>query len=215
MNGLLPHGPPLLAFLVASLALAVTPGPGVIYIVTRSLVYGRRGGVASVAGIAVGNLGNALAAAFGLAAVFAVSTTAFTLIKYAGAAYLVVLGVRALFAGGAEHSPEPARVVGMGHLFRDGLVVALLNPKTTLFFAAFLPQFVNGHTPHPLQIAVLGMLFVVIAAVTDSVYAWTAGAVNPLLSGSRISRMLGRYFSGGAYIGLGVCTAVTGVRPAR
>ena len=125
------------AFVVASLVLAVSPGPGVLYIVTRSLAQGRRAGLLSVAGVAAGNLCNALAAAFGLAALFAVSSTAFAIVKYAGAAYLVVLGVKALLAGSRPAGPlEAATLPRRRSLLRDGFLVALLNPKTTLFFAA-------------------------------------------------------------------------------
>ena len=143
-----------MAFVLASLVLAVTPGPGVLYIVTRTLAQGRAAGLASVAGVALGNLGNALAASLGLAALFALSSLAFAVVKWAGAAYLVWLGVRALrqppaAAAAAAPAFEPPR---LARIVRDGFVVALLNPKTALFFAAFLPQFLarrfGGQLPH-------------------------------------------------------------------
>jgi threonine/homoserine/homoserine lactone efflux protein len=218
MSDLFPPWPLLSAFLLASLVLAISPGPGVLYIVTRSFVQGRRAGLVSVAGIAIGNLGNALAAAIGLAALFAVSALAFTVIKYAGALYLVYLGVQMLRAtdnGAAQAKPVPA---SLRRIFRDGVVVSLLNPKTTVFFAAFLPQFMSpAEAPLPQSMA-LGALFVAIAAVTDSLYALlAAGSVAPALTqlrGTQTSSWLslGRRTGGGLFIGLGVFTALTGQR---
>lgn len=207
---MLPDWPLLSAFLVASLILAVTPGPGVFYIVTRSLVQGRRVGLASVAGVAAGNFGNALAAAVGLAALFAVSSLAFTVVKYAGAAYLAYLGVQMLRQPITAATDIP--VAPAAHVLRDGFVVALLNPKTTIFFAAFLPQFMNpAVAPLPQSIA-LGALFVAIAAVTDSLYALTAGSVAPALKRLGGAQTLGRWLGGGLFIGLGIFTALTGQR---
>lgn len=205
------------AFLVASLVLAVTPGPGVLYIVARTLAQGRAAGLASVAGVALGNLGNALAASLGLAALFALSSVAFAIVKWAGAAYLVWLGVRALrqplaaaTAMGAFEAPRLARIV------RDGFVVALLNPKTALFFAAFLPQFLpDAATASMGRTAALGALFVAVAAVTDSAYALLAGTAARALAGrtGRRTAALGRYAAAATYIGLGLYTATTTPRP--
>lgn len=211
MVDLLPPWPLLSAFVVASLVLAVTPGPGVIYIVARSLAQGRRSGLASVAGVALGNLGNALGAALGLAALFAVSSAAFTVVKWAGAAYLVWLGISALRAPPVAASSAAPRAEAMRRVFRDGFFVALLNPKTTIFFAAFLPQFIVPSGPVVLQTITLGVLFVAIAAASDTAYALLAGAVAPRLRGSGAARW-GRWLSGGTYIGLGVLTAFTGQR---
>ena len=194
------------AFLIASFILAVTPGPGVLYIVTRSLTQGRRFGLASVAGVALGNLGNAVGASIGLAAVFAVSTLAFTVVKYLGAVYLLYLGVQAIRAphtGDAAVAPAPA---SLARIFRDGFVVALLNPKTAVFFAAFLPQFMNTETPAIVQSVTLGSIFVAIAALTDTAYALAAGALAPVLVRARGVRAAGRYLTGGAFIGLAVYT---------
>jgi threonine/homoserine/homoserine lactone efflux protein len=194
------------AFLIASFILAVTPGPGVLYIVTRSLAQGRRFGLASVAGVALGNLGNAVGASIGLAAVFAVSTLAFTVVKYLGAVYLLYLGVQAIRAprtGDAAVAPAPA---SLARIFRDGFVVALLNPKTAVFFAAFLPQFMNAETPAIVQSVTLGSIFVAIAALTDTAYALAAGALAPVLVRARGVRAAGRYLTGGAFIGLAVYT---------
>jgi len=212
----LPPAPMLVAFLAASLVLAVVPGPGVLYVVGRSLTQGRSAGLASVAGLALGNFGNAVGASLGLAAVLAVSSTAFLVVKWAGALYLVWLGVRALRKpdqvtdGGAQVAPTDVRRV-----FRDGFFVALLNPKTAVFFAAFLPQFMGADSIPFLQGAVLGGLFVAIAAVTDTLYALAAGTGARLLSGSASTRRAGRYLAGGALIGLGFMTAASGGRTGR
>jgi threonine/homoserine/homoserine lactone efflux protein len=214
VSELLPPLPLLGAFLVASLVLAVTPGPGVLYIVARSASQGRAAGLASVAGVALGNLGNAIGASLGLAALFAVSALAFSVVKYLGAAYLIVLGVQALRSA---RRAEPAPAVGpgrerSGRIFCDGFVVALLNPKTTLFFAAFLPQFLHAPASPALQSIALGALFVAIAAVTDSAYALAAGSVRPWLQQAKGAARIGRYATGGAFIGLGLLTALSGQR---
>jgi threonine/homoserine/homoserine lactone efflux protein len=214
MTNLFPPWPLFSAFLLASLVLAVTPGPVVIYVVTRSLVQGRRSGLVSVAGVALGNLGNALAASVGLAALFAISSIAFSVIKYAGAFYLVYLGVQMLRASPVENSMAIPATVSLKRVFRDGFVVALLNPKTTVFFAAFLPQFLSAGGPPMVQGMVLGSLFVAIATITDSAYALAAGAAAPVLRGNVIRR-IGRRLGGGVFIGLGVFTALAGSRGAK
>ena len=215
MHDLLPPWTLLSAFLAASFVLAITPGPGVFYIVTRSLLQGRRHGLASVAGVALGNLGNALGASIGLAALFAISSLAFTLVKYAGALYLAYLGVQALRCApppDATATLEPAR---LGRIFRDGFIVALLNPKTAVFFAAFLPQFMNVESVSVMQSTTLGSIFVAIAAITDTGYALAAGAVAPLLNRAKGVRSLGRYLTGTAFIGLGLFTAISGSRSGK
>lgn len=210
MTELLPPWPLFSAFLVASLVLAITPGPGVLYIVTRSVVQGRRFGVASVAGVAFGNLGNALAAAIGLATLFAVSSLAFPIVKYAGAVYLVYLGVQMLRSPRSDASELVPIEAPLGRVFRDGFVVALLNPKTTIFFGAFLPQFLSTSESTMSQSILLGSLFVAIAATTDSLYALAAGAIAPALRGGE--RRVGRRLAGGMFIGLGIFTALSNVR---
>jgi threonine/homoserine/homoserine lactone efflux protein len=212
---LFPSWPLLSAFLVASLILAVTPGPGVFYIVTRSAAQGRRHGLASVAGVAMGNLGNAIGASVGLAALFAVSSVAFTVVKYAGALYLVYLGVQALRGSDPNGATRYAAPAQLRRVFRDGLVVALLNPKTTIFFAAFLPQFMNTETASLVQSIALGSMFVAIAAITDSAYALSAARLGPVLGRAWRVRAMARYLSGGAFIGLALCTVLAASERAR
>ena len=206
----LPSRPLLSAFVLASLVLAIIPGPAVLYIVTRSLVQGRRSGLISVVGVALGNLGNAIGASLGLAALFAVSSVAFTVVKYAGAAYLVYLGVQALRATVPETRAEAPPPVRLQRIFRDGFLVALLNPKTAVFFAAFLPQFMDPALPAIPQGVALGALFVGIAGITDTAYALAASTVAPVLTRTGRLRAAGRYLTGGTFIGLGVLTAFGG-----
>lgn len=210
---LLPPLPLFTAFVLASIVLAVTPGPGVLYIVTRSIVQGRRSGLVSVAGVALGNLGNAIAASVGLAALFAVSSLAFTVVKFAGALYLIFLGAQMLIAKPAAEAPAPPPASSQ-RLFREGFIVALLNPKTTVFFAAFLPQFLGVDANPMLQSLLLGAVFVAIAAISDSAWALAAGAAAPLLRRAPL-RNAGRRLGGGLFIGLGLFAALGGSRSAK
>ena len=215
MNDLFPPLPVFATFVAASLILAITPGPGVLYIVTRSLAQGRHAGLASVGGVALGNLGNAIGASLGLATLFAVSSIAFTVVKYCGVLYLIYLGVQMLRSPRSTvharaFSSTPAR-----RIFRDGFFVALLNPKTAVFFGAFLPQFMGAEAAPMLQGIMLGTMFVAIAAATDAVYALTAGSISPILTHAQGISIFGRYLTGSAYIGLGVFTALTGSRSTR
>jgi threonine/homoserine/homoserine lactone efflux protein len=217
---ILPPWPQFSAFLLASFVLAITPGPGVVYIVARSLVQGRSAGLASVLGVAIGNLGNALAAAFGLAALLAVSSLAFSVVKWAGVAYLFFLGVSAIKKAlkapirtyaATENMPESLKnAISNQKLIRDGALVSLLNPKTTLFFVAFLPLFMNADAPQMGQSVLLGALFVAIAAVTDTAYVLVAGWVSPYLQrAGASSQRLGQFAMGGVFIGLAAMAALT------
>jgi len=193
-------------FVVAAVLLLVTPGPAVLYIVARSIHEGRRAGLVSVLGVHTGTLVHVAGAAAGLSALLAASATAFTVVKYLGALYLVYLGVQAMRAPRvAGEAPAPAPV-SLGRIFRDGFLVALLNPKTAIFFAAFLPQFMNADSPAIVQSLILGSTFVAIAAVTDTAYALAAGSLAPVFARARGVRATGRYLTGGAFIGLGVYT---------
>jgi threonine/homoserine/homoserine lactone efflux protein len=205
----------LIAFLLATLVLAVTPGPGVVYIVARTLAQGRAAGLTSVAGVALGNLGNALGAAIGLAALFAVSSLAFALVKYTGAAYLVYLGVKALRRPAAAPEAPRFETPRLARIFRDGVFVALLNPKTAIFFAAFLPQFIDPSRAAAGQGAVLGALFVFVAALTDSTYVLVASLAGSAFASARRGAAAGRYLTAATFIGLGLFTAAAGSRSTR
>jgi threonine/homoserine/homoserine lactone efflux protein len=201
-------------FLVASLILAITPGPGVIYVVTRTLRQGRGAGLTSVLGIALGNFANAAAASLGLAALLAASASAFTILKLAGAAYLVFLGVRALMA-----DPAAMQLATRGHsvisMFADGFIVALLNPKTALFFAALLPQFIDPAQSLFDQSLILGGVFVSIAACTDSMYVMAAAALSRTLGSRSAVQSWSRYLSAATFIGLGIFAAFASPRTSR
>lgn len=207
-----PPWSPLSVFLLASFVLAVTPGPGVFYIVARSVAQGRRSGLASVAGVALGNLGNAVVASLGLAALFAASALAFSVVKYAGAAYLIYLGIKTLRAASPVAATHVERAP-MWPIFRDGFVVALLNPKTALFFTAFLPQFMTPRLDGAaafVQALALSALFVLIAAATDAAYALLAGVIAPRLAKRNVAIGMARVTAGVSFITLGVFAALSG-----
>jgi threonine/homoserine/homoserine lactone efflux protein len=206
--------PSMTAFLAASFVLAVLPGPGVVYIVTRTLTQGRRAGLASICGIALGNLVNATFAAVGLAILIAASSLVFTAVKFVGALYLVFLGLRALRSKDLGPADAPEHSVLPWRLFRDGFFVALLNPKTAVFFAAFLPQFMRPGAP-PLQGVVLGALFVVIAMFTDSLYVLAASAFASVVRRDSGWRRSARYVSAATLLGLGVYAALAGTRTSK
>jgi threonine/homoserine/homoserine lactone efflux protein len=208
MIGTLVTSSTYVAFLVASFILAITPGPGVVYIVTRTAAQGRRAGLASVGGIALGNFGNACAASIGLAAVFAASSVAFAVVRFAGAGYLIFLGVRALQRGSTIAAAAPRSRPSLLKLFLDGFLVAILNPKTALFFAALLPQFMNPTTSPLEQSLVLGCVFVAIAMCTDTVYALTASFLASRINQGAAPRTFSRYISAVTFIGLGLYAAL-------
>jgi threonine/homoserine/homoserine lactone efflux protein len=165
----------LAVFVVAVVALLPVPGPVVLYSVTRSLEQGRRAGLLSTVGVGIGNLCRVLAATLGLSALLASSATAFAVVKYAGAAYLVYLGIRALLDRSGETQVGTPASIPLRRVFSQGFVVALLNPKTSLFFLAFLPQFVDpvpGDAPS--QAMLLGTIFVILGICTDTAYAFLA-----------------------------------------
>ena len=199
-------------FAAACLAFLAIPGPSVFYIVARSLAQGRRAGVASMLGVQAGALVHVAAAAFGVSALIASSAAAFTLVKYAGAAYLVLLGVRRLLAaGGEEPEPAPWGRASARRLFSQGVIVNVLNPKTALFFLAFLPQFVDPDAgPVAPQMLVLGTLLVCLGVLSDGTYALlAAGAGRRLRRGEASRRLLDR-LSGGVFVALGVVAALAG-----
>jgi len=206
----------LAVFSAAALLFAVVPGPAVVYIVTRSVSQGRAAGVVSALGIETGNLVHVLAATLGLSAVLASSAAAYSVVKYLGAAYLVYLGVRTILNRRAADEPTRAVRRPLRRLYGQGVVVAVLNPKTALFFLAFLPQFVEPHAASPaLQVAVLGVLLTTITAVTDTCWALLAGTAGAWLRATPRRLRRQRIATGGVYVGLGLVAALTGERPAQ
>jgi threonine/homoserine/homoserine lactone efflux protein len=187
------------------------PGPAVLYVVARSIHQGRRAGLVSVLGIHVGTLAHIAAATLGLSALVLSSAVAFTAVKVAGAVYLIGLGLWTLFSRRAEADVALGGERNLRHAFTQGIVVNVLNPKTALFFLAFLPQFVDPNAPHPaVQIAFLGVLFALLGLVTDSLWALAAGTAGGMLRRSRHFVRTQRYVTGTVYIGLGVATAFAG-----
>ncbi len=208
----MPLDPTRLAlFAGAALILIVTPGPAVLYITARSMSQGVRAGLVSVLAVETGNAIQALAAALGLAALLASSAVAFSTVKLLGAAYLVVLGIRKLTSRPEDPAAAAAPPRRLRSVYVDGVVVAVLNPKTALFFLAFLPQFVQPERGHSsAQVLLLGLIFVALAALSDSAYALLAGTAGRWLW--RHPRFVRgeRYVSGTAYIGLGALAAFSG-----
>ena len=207
----MPEWSSLTVFFVAALALLLIPGPAVLYIVARSIDQGRTAGLASVVGVGLGSMVHVVAAALGLSALLVQSAAAFTSVKYLGAAYLVYLGIRRLMDKGDTLVPTSGGERSLRTVFVQGVWVNILNPKTALFFFAFLPQFVDvGAGPVGLQILLLGTLFVTMGILTDGVYAAAAGGLGVWLK--RRPAILGaqRWFAGTIFIGLGLATAFSG-----
>jgi threonine/homoserine/homoserine lactone efflux protein len=202
-----PDSTRLWLFCLAALALLAVPGPAVLYIVVQSAEQGRRAGLASVAGVHLGTLVHVAAASVGLSALIVASATAFSALKYAGAAYLVLLGIRKLAARDPEEQEElPRRPDLLRRAFLRGAVVNVLNPKTALFFLAFLPQFLDPARGGVWsQALVLGLAFGALGLISDSLYALAAGTLGGLL---RRRRRALRRGSGVAYVGLGAVAAL-------
>jgi threonine/homoserine/homoserine lactone efflux protein len=201
-------------FVAASLALTLVPGPAVLYIVARSVEGGRPAGLVSVLGIGVGGLVHVVFAAVGLSAILASSAAAFSVVKWLGAAYLVYLGLQRILARDEESAAVTVEREPLSRVFSQGVVVNVLNPKTALFFLAFLPQFADpSRGAVTTQIALLGITFVTLALCTDGLYALLSGSAADWLrrrnESSRFRRGQ-RYVSGGIYIALGAATAVSG-----
>jgi threonine/homoserine/homoserine lactone efflux protein len=203
------HLPNLPVFLLAVLILLLTPGPAVLYIIARSMDQGRLAGFVSVLSIETGNSFHVLAATLGLSAILLSSALAFTVVKYLGAAYLIYLGIRRLLTRGQDHEIASIQRQSLQRIYSQGVLVATLNPKTALFFLAFLPQFVDPSIGSvTLQLLMLGGLFVLMAIVTDSMYALLASTAGGWLKKNRSFLSAERYIVGSVYIGLGLMAAL-------
>jgi len=201
----------LALFVAATFALLLVPGPAVLYIVTRSVTQGRSAGLISVLGIHLGSLVHVAAAALGISALLAASSTGFTVVKYLGAAYLIWLGVRKLMTRpNGEESFEP-RTATRSRMFWEGFVVNVLNPKTAIFFLAFLPQFADPQAgPIAPQIVLLGLIWTVLGIASDGAFALLSSAVAGRLRRSARARHRLDVTSGLVYLGLGAVTAFSG-----
>ena len=203
----------LYLFMGAALALLLIPGPAVLYITARSAGQGRMAGIVSVLAIETANFIQAVAAALGLSAILLSSALAFDVVKYLGAAYLIYLGIRKLMAPDKELENEEVKRESLSRIYWQGLMVNILNPKTALFFFAFLPQFVDPAKGNvTAQTVLLGSIFVGMALITDSLYALLASSLAGKLAGNRGFQKGQRYFAGLVYVGLGITTALTGSR---
>jgi threonine/homoserine/homoserine lactone efflux protein len=209
---MLPSHSQLLFFVSAATILLAIPGPAVLYIVGRSIGQGRNAGFVSALGIGVGTLVHTAAAAVGLSALLISSAAAFSVVKYLGAAYLVFLGIQRLrnkesLAAGDSAAPRAS----LTRVFTQGIVVNILNPKTALFFFAFIPQFIDPARGHvATQIVSLGVLFACMGTTSDSIWAFFSSSVAGWLRGNPHWMRNERYVSGGILISLGLATAFAG-----
>jgi len=210
----MPDAPTFGLFVAAALALLLVPGPSVLYVVGRGVEGGRSAGLVSVLGIGLGTLGHVAFAAAGLSAIVASSATAFSIVKWLGAAYLVWLGLRRLLGRNDADLTVNVESERLSRVFVEGVIVNLLNPKTALFFLAFLPQFVDpSRGPVWTQVSVLGLTLASLGLLTDGLYALLGGTAADWLSQRSETasfRRMRRYIPGGVYIALGVVTVVSG-----
>ena len=198
-------------FLGASLALLLVPGPAVLYITARSANQGRLAGLVSVLAIETANFLQAVAATLGLSAILLSSALAFDVVKYLGAAYLIYLGVRKLLIREEETANGDVKPESLSRIYWQGFAINMLNPKTALFYFAFLPQFVDPAKGNvTAQTLLLGAIFVGMAFITDSLYALVASSLAERLRGNLHYQKGQRYFAGLVYLGLGITTALTG-----
>jgi len=196
-----------LVFFAAAFLLAITPGPGIFYVLARSLAGGRREGFQSSIGTFVGGLFHVFAAALGISAILAASAVAFHTVKYAGAAYLVWLGIRMIRSRNVEFSAVPS--AAQQNAFRQGIFTEILNPKTALFFLSFIPQFIAAGRGHVFfQFVVLGTLSVSLNTAADLVVVLLAIPIERKLKSSAALRRRQRVASGLGMIGLGAYVAL-------
>jgi threonine/homoserine/homoserine lactone efflux protein len=196
-------------FILTALALLAIPGPAVLYVVSRSIDQGRNAGLASVAGITTGTVVHVALAAVGLSSLVLASKVAFDGVRYAGAAYLVFLGIRRLITRRTDDGVQAAPLRTRRDLYTQGVVVNLTNPKTIVFIFAFIPQFVDVGAGHVwLQIMALGITFAALGFMSDSCYAFAAGSIADRLRGTPVIARVERWFGGTVLIGLGIAAAL-------
>jgi threonine/homoserine/homoserine lactone efflux protein len=214
----MPDAAHLVAFAVAATTIALIPGPGMLYVLARSLRGGRDEGLRSTAGTGIGGLVHVAAAAAGLSAIIATSATAFTAVKYLGAAYLIWLGGKALFSRNHEAPSVEAeeRASATSNALRQGVLTEVLNPKTALFFLTFLPQFCqpeNGALAA--QVLVLGAVSVALNTLVDVAVAFAAGGISQRLRQRPTMWRRQQLATGSILIGLGAYAALAGHRASK
>jgi threonine/homoserine/homoserine lactone efflux protein len=199
----------LIAFGIASLALLVIPGPAVLYIINRSVTDGRNVALAAVAGLEIGNFMHVIAATVGLSAVIAASATAFLIVKWIGAGYLVYIGIRTLVKR-PQAVTQASDQMSRRRAFTQGIVVNTFNPKVALFFLSFLPQFIDADRGSAaLQSLILGTTFVILGSVSDSLFALLASALRGTLLRGKSLPFVQRYVAGTVFIALGAIASST------
>jgi threonine/homoserine/homoserine lactone efflux protein len=209
----MPDANTMILVMAASVVLVVVPGPAVIYILTRSISQGRRAGLASAVGVNVGSAIHVLAAVVGLSVVLASSEVLFSIVRWAGVAYLAWIGLRTLLSTDDAFLEPATDVSSLRHVFSQGVIVNVLNPKVAMFFLAFLPQFIDPTAPNAaLQSLVLGMTLVVIGLVSDSVYALLGGSIGGAIRNRPGAARTTRIVSGITYLALAGVAAATGSR---
>ena len=199
----------LLFFALATLLLTASPGPGVLYVTSRSLAQGRRVGFVSMIAIESGELVWLVAAATGVAALLSASVSALTFLRFAGAAYLIYLGVQRWRHAADAAAPQRAE---LGRVFAQGFLTQIINPKVAVFFVAFLPQFLDVSRPIAPQVAVLGAVYVAVAILVDTSYVLAASALSSRFMRSRAAQRRTSRIAATTYVGLGVAAAATGVK---
>jgi len=207
----MPDWSTLILFATAVLILVFTPGPNTLYIIARSVNQGRTAGIVSSLGVEVGTLIHIAAAAFGISALLMSSAMAFNIVKYAGAAYLIYLGIKTLLTREKTAVAKTVEEASLRRTFSQAVLVNILNPKSAMFFFAFLPQFIDVERGAiAAQILFLGVIVVVLGFTSGSLYSLLAGGIGNLLRGNLKFLRAQRYFAGSMYIGLGAVTALTG-----
>jgi threonine/homoserine/homoserine lactone efflux protein len=200
----MPEKTAFLTFLVAALALNLAPGPDMLYVIGRSVGQGRKAGIVSSLGVFVGCWAHILAAAFGIAALLRSSPLAFNVVRYAGAAYLIYLGIRML-AQKTDLASQQLNAERLNRIFRQGVITNVLNPKVAIFFLAFLPQFIDSRRGSvAMQIVLLGLIFNVGGTLVNLAVAYAGGTLGELLRRNQRIARLQRRFTGVIFIGLGL-----------
>ena len=206
----MPDWSTVVLFAAAAWILVFTPGPNTLYIIARSVQQGRRAGIVSSLGVEVGTLIHVGAAAFGISALLMSSAVAFSMVKYAGAAYLIYLGIKTLLTREKPAAAATVEAKSLRRTFSQAVLVNVLNPKSALFFFAFLPQFLDAERGAAMQILFFGAIVVALGFTSGSLYSLLAGSIGNVLRGNLKFLRAQRYFAGSVYLGLGAATALTG-----
>lgn len=210
MGPVVPELSTLFAFMGATVALLLIPGPAVLFLINRTLADGRTAGLVAVAGLEIGDMVQATFAALGVSAVLATSVELFNTIKWAGVAYLIYTGVRTLLSTPSTLGTDESHV-SLPQIFRQGIFVNTLNPKTTLFFLSIFPQFIDTNASNAkVQSFVLGIVFVVLATLFNGSYSLMASSLRDVLLKGKSVYYVRRYVSGIIFLGLGVLAATAG-----